>query len=66
MQVHCQFLKNGNGIVVYKGKRSIGLVEKSNGDAQLAIFDSVTLSFNDLAIIQDNWIAFKEMQSAEK
>jgi hypothetical protein len=60
MHVHCNFHRDY--LTVYKGKRSIGLVRELNGDVQIELFDSVTLSFNDIAIIQDNWVQFKEMQ----
>lgn len=60
MNVHCILQKDS--VLVFQGKDKLATVVEQNGEPTI-VFEpwiGVELSFNDLAIIQDNWYAMNE------
>ena len=68
--VTCTLHPEVNEVHIHRDGEVIGLVQKADDDLLLVLFEPFPkseglfrLTFNDIAIVQDNWVALQEVRN---
>jgi hypothetical protein len=66
--VTCTF--EGNQVKIYRNDKLIGFVTEVSGEPMITVFADInhlqTFTFNDIAIIQDNWNVFSGLRGSKR